>query len=321
MQALLLLKSGTTEYVIAFRGTDSWFDIGIDTIIGLSNYNSQFEDAKTFVQSVLDNPEYNISPDNLTLTGHSLGGMLTQSVGALLGIKGYAFNPYGTERLLTMWPDYSNSLLDALVDVGIYQVLNALGLESSYADFARENILNISYNDFGVFNGDILSNFVSALSSDHLGAYLPIFGEDVGADGHKLPILNAAIQHYVELLDHFTTATTMNDLSLAYILSGKDGFDRVEQVFSDLSVVETAEKSLSLSFGATRGINGTDDAVPLAPNEIETLAREDIAYRYALTQLNPFAVNGVDYSLFNQNGELDIYNPETRRINRDTPRI
>jgi hypothetical protein len=34
---------------------------------------------------------------------------------------------------------------------------------------------------------------------------------------------------------------------------------------------------------------------------------EGLAYRYALKELNPFAVIGVDYSQHNPNGELDLY--------------
>lgn len=135
MQALLLKKNGKNEYVIAFRGTQEKFDIGVDAIIGLANYNPQFKDAKTFVQDIMTT--HNISASDLTLTGHSLGGILTQSVGAVLGIKGCAFNPYGTERLLTMPPN-GGGLAGALVSVGIYQVLNAFGLESSYADFPKK---------------------------------------------------------------------------------------------------------------------------------------------------------------------------------------
>ncbi|WP_447977250.1 calcium-binding protein [Candidatus Nitrospira bockiana] len=36
-----------------------------------------------------------------------------------------------------------------------------------------------------------------------------------------------------------------------------------------------------------------------------------LAYRYALKELNPFAVIGADYSAHNQNGELDLYDPTT----------
>jgi Ca2+-binding RTX toxin-like protein len=60
---------------------------------------------------------------------------------------------------------------------------------------------------------------------------------------------------------------------------------------------------------------GTTDAngdfTPRSPNEIANKARDNIAYRYALVNLNPFAVLGADYSRFNQNGELDLYNPIT----------
>jgi len=48
-----------------------------------------------------------------------------------------------------------------------------------------------------------------------------------------------------------------------------------------------------------------------SPNDLATLAKNDLTYRYALKELNPFAVLGVDYGAHNSNGELDLYNPET----------
>ena len=154
MQALLLQKTGTDKYVIAFRGTQEFADKLVDATIGINNFNPQFSAARDFVQAALDNPDHNITTENLTLTGHSLGGILTQSVGAVMGIKGYAFNPYGTDRLLTTWPQFAPSLGEALLHIGLYKILDGLGLSHSYADFADENILNISYNDFGTMNGD-----------------------------------------------------------------------------------------------------------------------------------------------------------------------
>ncbi|MEW6248963.1 MAG: calcium-binding protein [Nitrospirota bacterium] len=47
--------------------------------------------------------------------------------------------------------------------------------------------------------------------------------------------------------------------------------------------------------------------VGLPVNDVEARAVNDIAYRYALKELNPFAVIGVDYSRFNQNGALDLF--------------
>ncbi|WP_321532222.1 hypothetical protein [uncultured Desulfuromonas sp.] len=311
MQALLLQVSGTDEYVIVFRGTQEPLDILEDAIIGLHNYNLQFQDALAYVQSVLADPRYNITTDNLTLAGHSLGGILTQAVGAVLEIESYAFNPYGTERLLTMPINDDIGLIDALTSLGIYAVLDAFGLDSSYAESARENVLNISYSDFGALNGDILSNLATELASEHLGLFLPIFGEDVGLDGHKMSVLNAALQHYADILSHFVDTTTLSDLSIVYALNGEDGYTRTESTFSALNITSTADQSLTLNIFATTNTEG--DVVSLSPDDIYYLAGTDIAYRYALVSLNPFAITGDDaiYVDYNQNGELDICNRTT----------
>ncbi len=303
MQALLLQKTGSNEYIIAFRGTQEKMDVGADIMIGLANYNPQFEDAKAFVQSVLDNPNYNISADNLTLTGHSLGGILTQSVGAVMGIKGYAFNPYGTERLLTMWPDFSPSLGEALANVGVHQIFQAFGIDSRYAEFARENILNISYSDFGTINGDPLSNFFSAISGDHLGSYLPIFGGNMsGMDGHRIPVLNSAIQQYNEILSHFTEDTTFNDLSKAYASAGDDGFNRVNEIFNELGIEQTAMGGLQFIFLNETSISSLEGQAT------------DPKHLYALLNLLSFKVAGCTYNHLNQNGELDPANYSTKFI-------
>mgnify|MGYP001343542512 CR=1 FL=1 len=50
----------------------------------------------------------------------------------------------------------------------------------------------------------------------------------------------------------------------------------------------------------------------VAPNGLAEYAKTDLAYRYALKELNPFVVFGVDYdAAHNANGELELYNPET----------
>ena len=293
MQAVLFEKNDnsgnpTGEYVIAFRGTQGVFDIGIDAIIGLENLNPQFEDAKDFVLEMM--ALNNISVDNVTLTGHSLGGILTQSVGAVLGISGYAFNPYGTERLLTMWESYSNTLPEALINVGVFQVLKAFGLESSYADFARENILNVSYNDFGNLTGDPLSVLATDLTSNHLGSYLPIVGEDLGVSGHSMPVLNAALNHYNEILNHFVEDTTYADLSAVYAygaLGDTDGYIRVEEMFDELDIVNAEQQTLSFDLNII---------VENFPANFVALAKNNHEFLYALTNLNPYTIAGVDYS-------------------------
>ncbi len=56
--------------------------------------------------------------------------------------------------------------------------------------------------------------------------------------------------------------------------------------------------------------------VSLATKSAEDLARDattDIAHRYALAALNPFAVSGFDYAAHNPAGELALYDPATGR--------
>lgn len=97
--ALLLQDTTTGNYTIAFRGTEplSPIDWITDILAGTNNVNLQYNAAVSFVNKMMS--EYGISASQLTLTGHSLGGILTQQVGATLGIKGYAYNPWGADAL------------------------------------------------------------------------------------------------------------------------------------------------------------------------------------------------------------------------------
>ena len=107
------------------------------------------------------NKGYDVTKDNLTLAGHSLGGILTQAIGAVYQIKGYAFNPYGVDRLLSMpsllpTGNLVTDILEGILHSALYKALSALGVESSYANWAKDHILNISYVDEGALNGDPL---------------------------------------------------------------------------------------------------------------------------------------------------------------------
>lgn len=241
MQAILLEKNDsggnpTGEYVVAFRGTEpnsarDWITNGLT---GLANFNPQAIAGKSFVLEMMD--KYSISADHLTLTGHSLGGIITQAVGADLHIQGYSFNPYGA-NLLSSLPPMPLRYFRVLG-----QVLDLFGLGDKNDPWIKENLLAISYQDSGLLNGDILSNLLTGFSefiagNDHLGGVLSIFGDNVGLlDGHGMPGLNEAINRYNEILAHFTEQTTFSDLSTVYLLGGKDGFNTANKVFDDLNI-------------------------------------------------------------------------------------
>ncbi len=275
MQALLL-KNGD-EYVIAFRGTAGLVDIAVDAVIGLGNINAQYTEALAFVNNALGKTYdgVTVTKDNLTLTGHSLGGILTQQVGAALELDGYAFNPYGVDRLLTTMSG-SPDLLSGIMNVAIYQIMNAVGLGPSAESWAKDHILNVSYNDFGALNGDILSNVVTELTSNHIGAYIPIHGANEGLNGHSMAILNAAIEHYNNVLAHFSDKNYQL-LTAAYVST--QSYEKTESIFNDLGIYNASDLSFNFL---------VDDSA----SDIASQAKGDNTVLYALLNLNPFAIVG-----------------------------
>lgn len=172
-QGMLLQNKETGEYTIAFRGTESEKDWLVDVSIAL-DVNPQYNEAVEFTKYCME--KYDIKKDDLTLTGHSLGGILVQMVGSNLEIKGFAYNPLGSFDLVH--PVFPNA----------FEALERFELYSSPATkFAKENIINISYNDTGLLNGDILSNFATEISgTQHLGRVVNIIGENLGLDAHSM---------------------------------------------------------------------------------------------------------------------------------------
>lgn len=81
----------------------------------------------------------------------------------------------------------------------------------------------------------------------------------------------------------------------------------------DTTSANFAQRAEDLFYGATAlGSNLQIQRFDsLDPADLANQAQNDIAYRYALKELNPFAVLGVDYSVHNNNGELSLYNPAT----------
>jgi len=177
--ALLLKNVSTGKYVIAFRGTE--LSSPADILAGTVNFNPQYIPALQFVQDILNDTTLKedgskISKSDITLTGHSLGGILTQQVGATLKIQGYAYNPWGSDVLSTLTPTTIESKLLQYLQ----SVISGVDLPTADFEFAKNNIYNISYQDSGTINGDPLSNLATGMISNHLGKFIPIWGEEVG---------------------------------------------------------------------------------------------------------------------------------------------
>lgn len=122
----LLRDKNSGNYIIAFRGTDEL----VDSLSWIGENTPQYQDAKNFVFDMII--KYGIDKSNLTITGHSLGGILTVQIVSELHLKGYAYNPFGANLLsYKRYKKYAN-------------VIN---------DWANKNIYTISYQDEGLING------------------------------------------------------------------------------------------------------------------------------------------------------------------------
>lgn len=94
------VKNG--KVVVVFRGTDGPKDfIGSNKDMYIKKIPTQAESALNFYYEVEAKcKKYGYSTDDITITGHSLGGSLTQYVCYVTGRKGVTFNAYGVKDMV-----------------------------------------------------------------------------------------------------------------------------------------------------------------------------------------------------------------------------
>ncbi len=248
----LLLRAPDGQYVIAFRGTQEGVDILVDLTIFLTSlatgtgiaWNAQRSDAEKFVAKMIK--DYNISSSNLALTGHSLGGILAQTIASTQNLEAYTFNALGT--------------------TGLTRFENPNGT----------NILNLSYTDDGFLNGDPLSNAATFFGNQQVGEVLPMIGEDLGFGAHGMDYMNAVIATYNFILESFISETTYRDVTQAYLENSRlDGFfgntyEKTNQyLFTDVNI----------STGSSLSFNFLND---LTASQIEQQAKSDRAVLFAI---------------------------------------
>lgn len=254
----------------------------------------------------------------LMLDGHSLGGHLA-TVFARLFPENVAststYNGLGVGRLLT--------------DAFLTPIEDTLGLGSTsfpnlVSNYFAEHGINFATNDLLVAQ---------------LGTRIPIFNEEGSAGitfpNHLIYKLTDALALYdvMGMIDanlSLQTATQLLDAASANPASSLentlDGLRRLFLNTTDKTQVGDASNAASRidyqqklgelrSFlGASLGTSSPYTIISFIGTDAVTIdanAFADIAYRYALKELNPFAIvgNNAIYNQHNLNGELDLYDP------------
>ena len=97
-QGAAFKKNGTNVIVVANRGTEptKLTDLWADIQMGAKKIPSQYQDAKDYLDNVMTAHQN----ADISITGHSLGGALSQLLGAETELYTETFNPYGAKDLV-----------------------------------------------------------------------------------------------------------------------------------------------------------------------------------------------------------------------------
>ena len=103
-QAVAYQHTGSKEVVIASRGTELGPDILADAGMVITGANAQMPDARHFVARIKHRIEETAATEGkptprISLTGHSLGGSITQILAYEFNLQGVTFNAYGAVDL------------------------------------------------------------------------------------------------------------------------------------------------------------------------------------------------------------------------------
>lgn len=176
------------EIIIAIRGTDSDLahhtlttlqDVGVDAAMVAAKVNPQEPDARKFVEQMIAYARGRGIPlDQISITGHSAAGTLTEIEASRFGLHGETFNAYGAAGLgYTFPPDPRGLVNHVLVGDPVSAASPHLGRVDPYATPADVE----SLREGGYLGGSILrSPIVAARWSDHgIGNFAPAHGPGV----------------------------------------------------------------------------------------------------------------------------------------------
>jgi hypothetical protein len=328
-RTVVINNVSTVEKILSIRGTDDLADSLIDAvnigILGSENLNPQYGELKRYVDFLFSSI---LQPtDKLIVTGHSLGGFLAQ---ALVTDATYAAR---IDKVYTYnAPGFGGPVTN---------LLNALGISNPL----------VGSVPVGKVTNIVASNGLSLAAGlgQHIGDVQQVFIQDgTPLNDHSIATLTDSLALYslFEKLDPTTLTvpaitSILNAASNVPDQSLGSGLDAFRELFSQSNAppIIATPPFLSSDTNPTNVTNrnayytnlqdlsaslpgGTFHVVDLTADLaggafLQAQSPDGVAYRYALTQLNPFAVLGYTvaettalYATHNQQEELDLAQPD-----------
>jgi len=315
--SVTLFEDGSGNQTVAIRGTQDINDIITDIIdigiLGTDEHQNQYQSLSTKVQEWLDNGTLNTG---FTVTGHSLGGFLATNLAfeyaadvehtyiynasGVTGVGGDILaaivaalapgNPIAIPPVLSI----SNIIapVDIISDVGLY-ISSPIEVATEAQSWWGAHRISGLTDTLAVYN--LFSQIDPSLTVAELSTILKTAADK--AD-HTL---ESAVTSLGKLLVSGFSPRTENEYN-----TNRD------YLYTDVNAIANEINSTSgLTIEAFATADEDGNITPLSASDLESLASTDIAYRYALANLNSFAVIGANYDRFNQDGELDRFDPAT----------
>jgi Ca2+-binding RTX toxin-like protein len=320
LSATVFEEISSGKRYLAIRGTENSPDFVTDLIdialLGTPAIQVQYADLKAKVGVWRSNGTL---PTSFTVTGHSLGGFLATALTADFASnisQTYLYNSPGLNGVL------SGATAAILQAFGIAAPIDASKVINIKADAGISPIAGLGAQVAPAISIAIENQFFSDVSNPP------------GAYNHSQRILTDAIALYAAYAQVDPTASVTSITNVIKASSNLNGntlelaLDKLRDLLLGATVPGTVPEGResyytnlyqltgwldnrvgpALKLDALTSYGGTTIAAKALAN-----TPDGLAYRYALTQLNPFALTG-DASIYashNAAGELNLYDPAT----------
>ena len=329
--ATLFLDNATGQKILAVRGTNDFKDLAITNLgIALFGLANQYSNLEAYYQQLIAEGKLGAN-EIITLTGHSLGGLLVENFAVdYAGVVGHAYT-YNA-------PGFAGALVQLLEIFGVTAANVPLAHITNLQAQAGPELITghgtVLGNVLPVFTEDqgfgIPGNHGIAPLTDSLAIYdlFATLDPSISADPER------GIQKIADILkasastENKTLETALDGLRTLFQVNyaNHSAADNANTTLV-LGILEDRERFYTNAIGLKNYLTGSPLYDPdskslnlsvtslVGPDSGQLLnrAQSDIAVRYALHKLNPFAVTGNPslYDTINTDRSLNRYDPAT----------